>query len=74
MRARPAEPLAVWCVLALPKCAGRAVHRHHRLRRSQGGDDSPDNTLDVCFFCHEEIHRNPARAYEQGWMVRSGGL
>ncbi len=72
MRARPGEPLADWCeALIYGVCAGRAAHRHHRLRRSQGGGDEPANTLDVCGRCHDWIHAHPQAAYARGWLRHS---
>ena len=65
-RARPKDPLAVWCEARTGVCTGRAVHRHHATRRSQGGGDA--DTIDVCAECHAHIHRNPAEAYERGWL------
>ena len=44
---------------------------HHKLRRSQGGGDVPDNLLAVCARCHDLIHREPKWAYGKGWMRRS---
>lgn len=44
---------------------------HHRKRRSQGGPDTDENFVAVCVECHDDIHRNPAWAYENGWLVRS---
>jgi hypothetical protein len=48
---------------------------HHRLRRSQGIDHSPSNTVSVCGHgtvgCHSDIHANPAKARETGWLLRS---
>ncbi len=46
-------------------------HRHHRLRRSQGGTNALDNLVACCHGCHEHIHRFPALAYEHGLLVRS---
>lgn len=70
-RARPDEPLATWCEAHIDGvCAGRAVHRHHRRIRAQGGTDDAANTADLCGACHEHIHRNPAWAYEHGWLRR----
>lgn len=70
-RARPDEPLADWCEARFFGCYGRATDRHHVLRRSHGGGDERENTRDLCRWCHlEVIHRNPAMAYEQGWMKR----
>jgi hypothetical protein len=47
---------------------------HHRLRRSQGGGNELENLLGLCSRCHDEIHANPAWAYEHGYLVKSGGL
>lgn len=69
-RARSLDPLAIWCEADLPGCAGRAVHRHHIQRRSQGGSDGRSNTTDICGACHRFIHENPAWAYEHGWLRR----
>jgi hypothetical protein len=70
-RARPNEPLATWCEARIEDvCDGRAVHRHHVLRRSQGGGDEAANTRDLCNGCHEHIHRNPTWSYETGWLRR----
>jgi hypothetical protein len=74
--ARPDEPLATWCEAAIPGvCQRRAMNRHHRLRRSQGGGDEKANTMDVCGSgttgCHGAIHANPAESYAKGWLIRS---
>ena len=53
-----------------PDCDGRAVHTHHRLLRSQGGSDDPENLLDVCAPCHQWIHDHPAEAYLRGLLIR----
>lgn len=71
-RARPNEPLADWCELGLlPFCDGRAVHRHHRLSRAQGGSDESSNLLDVCASCHAYAHANPSMAYRNGWLLHA---
>lgn len=49
-------------------CTGRAQHHHHIVRRSQGGKDSKDNLLPVCWVCHAWIHRNPAVSFDMGWL------
>lgn len=67
-RARPGDPLAQWC--EYPDCGRRATERHHKLRRSQGGTDDKGNTMDCCSIHHSEIHANPARSYENGWLIR----
>lgn len=54
------------------RCGEReAVHKHHRKMRSQGGDNSPENIVDLCLECHGWVHANPAAAYESGWLVKS---
>jgi 5-methylcytosine-specific restriction endonuclease McrA len=32
------------------------VHVHHRIHRSQGGGDTPDNLVWLCLNCHSEQH------------------
>lgn len=59
------------CEIGLEQCSGRANQLHHRLRRSQGGDNTRDNILAVCSPCHDWIHAHPAISYEKGWLVRS---
>lgn len=66
-RARPEEPLAERCEANVPgECTGRPEERHHILRRSQGGGDGPENTLDVCRRCHDWIGDNPMEAASRG--------
>lgn len=69
-RARAAEALATWCEVRTQFCEGRAVHRHHKLRRSRGGSDDASNTVDACSACHQFIHLNPAWSYARGWLIR----
>lgn len=59
--------------VACPGVAG--VQLHHRRNRAMGGSSRedtnlPGNALHVCLMCHEYIGRNPAQAYEKGWLVR----
>lgn len=61
------------CEARWPGCWGEADHAHHRLRRSQGGGHTPENLLAVCFHCHEQIHRNPARAFDLGHLLHGNG-
>jgi hypothetical protein len=68
-RARPGVPLAIWCEAVTPACTGLACHRHHVLPRSAGGDDTTPY-LDCCGDCHRFIHANPARSYDEGWLLR----
>ncbi|MEU0468949.1 hypothetical protein ABZ215_33510 [Amycolatopsis sp. NPDC006131] len=65
-----------WCEVAIPGvCLGRATNYQHRVNRSQGGKYTPSAALDACGSgttgCHGAIHASPARAYENGWSVRS---
>lgn len=59
------------CEARTPACTGRAVHKHHRKLRSQGGTDHPTNLLFTCFPCHHYIHMNPAISYANGWLIHS---
>ena len=69
-RARPDEPLKVWCEVARAGvCTGRAEVRHHIRRRSQGGTDDASNTLDICDADHRWIHENPTKAYAWGYLA-----
>lgn len=47
------------------------IHKHHRKRRSQGGDDSPSNVINIPDKLHEWIHANPEEAYSFGLLVKS---
>ena len=67
-RARPTEPLAMWCEIGhWGRCTGRAEVRHHIRRRAQGGTDDVSNTLDICEADHRWIHDHPAEAFARGW-------
>ncbi len=33
-----------------------AIHRHHIIPRSRGGNDSEENRVDLCVYCHKEAH------------------
>lgn len=55
------------------RCKQRAIEQyHHKLMRSQGGMGTLDNLACLCAFCHAEVHANPLRSYEDGWLVRRG--
>lgn len=50
-------------------CHGMAVTLHEPLLRSRGGDPASDaDTIAVCSYCHDAIHRNVAEATERGLM------
>lgn len=51
---------------------------HHRRARGAGGSKRDDtntasNGLLVDFMCHSRIESYRAQAYDNGWLVRSGG-
>ena len=50
--------------------AGVAIHRHHRLRRSQGGTNDLGNLYHLCRECHSYVHAYPALSYERGWLLK----
>ncbi|BDZ52474.1 hypothetical protein GCM10025867_47150 (plasmid) [Frondihabitans sucicola] len=43
----------------------------HRVGRGVGGNWDPSNLLDLCHDCHAENHREPARAYREGFHLQS---
>jgi hypothetical protein len=59
-----------WCEARWEGCTKVANHAHHMKRRSQGGKDEAENLLAVCAFCHDQIHRNPEKAFDKGHLVR----
>jgi hypothetical protein len=66
-RARPLEPMRWACEICN---AHPATERHHKLRRSAGGTDEQSNTLDLCGWCHAEVHANPEHSYSEGYLIR----
>lgn len=60
------------CEARTLECTGRAQHQHHRRLRSQGGDNTTYNLLDVCRACHDWIHGHPAEAAGRGFILRAG--
>lgn len=40
------------------------LHAHHRIPRSEGGDDTLDNLVTLCHSCHEDVH---------GHIIPTGG-
>ncbi len=53
------------------------VHKHHKVPKSLGGSDLPDNLLELCSGCHSDMHtlarmmRNPKRVGEVRSAVQS---
>lgn len=62
------------CVAArlLPEvpCWG-GLHLHHRLRRSQGGSDAPENLVTLCAAHHGWVHEHPEKARLAGLLQKS---
>jgi hypothetical protein len=54
-----------------PWCTGGMEHAHHKRRRSQGGQDAPENLLAVCGACHDAIHRDVERSFLHGWLLHA---
>lgn len=50
-------------------CHARAVHLHHKRRRSQGGEDTAANLADLCAEHHAWVHANVAAAVELGLLI-----
>lgn len=64
-----AKKLTERCDVGVDGCWGRAQHRHHIRRRSQGGGDDPENLLACCWKCHGWLHDNVAAAKVAGWLA-----
>ena len=53
------------------------VHKHHKVPKSLGGSDLPDNLVNLCSGCHADMHtlarmmRNPKRVGEVRSAVQS---
>jgi hypothetical protein len=57
-------------------CKGTGSEAHHKLRRSAGGSNDPENLLWVCGGpdgCHERIHQNPDVARARGLLLSRYG-
>ena len=42
------------------------VHVHHKVFRSQGGNDTADNLLWLCYACHDDVHAGRVDRYRYG--------
>jgi hypothetical protein len=51
-------------------CSGRCEQVHHKQGRSGDRMLDLDKMVGICHNCHEFIGRNPALAYDRGWMLR----
>jgi 5-methylcytosine-specific restriction endonuclease McrA len=62
---------------ACQKCLRPAEHVHHRVLKGMGGTSDPEinfglsNLVSLCASCHQDVHANPAKSYEEGWIVHS---
>jgi 5-methylcytosine-specific restriction endonuclease McrA len=46
------------------------MHLHELLRRGQGGSPTDiANIVAICAPCHDEAHREPQKAREEGWLT-----
>ena len=63
-----------FCEITHLGCTGRIDQVHHKRRRSQGGDDTPENLLGVCAKAHELIHANPELSFERGWLLHAAAV
>ncbi len=55
------------------KCGSpRDLHVHHRIRRSQGGRDEPQNLVTLCQIHHSWVHANPMAARREGLLLSRG--
>ena len=52
---------------------GRVASIHHRVRRSQGGRNTPENLVTLCGSgvteCHGWVHQNITQAKVFGWLL-----
>ena len=55
--------------LPFVQCYGR-IDPHHVLRRSQGGQDTPDNLISLCRAHHSFVHDHPQQSYDLGLLKR----
>lgn len=55
-------------------CAGKGGHLHHKRMRSQGGQHTEENLIDVCMHCHQWIHGHTGWAYDHGLLIRAGAV
>ncbi|HUV81478.1 MAG TPA: HNH endonuclease [archaeon] len=39
-------------------CGRPAEEVHHKIPRSKGGQNNPNNLVTLCFECHDNIHKN----------------
>ena len=44
------------CEMCGRGCVGEALSPHHKKHRSQGGKDTEDNLIMICYSCHMKQH------------------
>ena len=44
------------CEMCGRGCMGEALSPHHKKHRSQGGKDTDDNLIMICYPCHLKQH------------------
>lgn len=58
------------CYICLAEKPMDFVNKHHKVPKSLGGSDGPDNLVELCSGCHQDMHvlarmlRNPKRVGE----------
>ena len=51
-------------------CSGQCEQVHHKQGRIGDRLTDIDKMVGICHNCHEFIGRNPALAYDRGWMLK----
>ena len=53
------------CIVCGQPFPNGGAHLHHVRRRSQGGEDKPENLVTLCYRCHiEKLHRGHREVQE----------
>lgn len=70
--------LGGWCEIQVPltyavtwRCQEQGTDFSHRWGQGTAGPDLASNGLWACRLCHSWCHAHPAKAKDQGWMLRS---
>ena len=51
-------------------CTGQCEEVHHKQGRIGDRMLDLDKMVGICHNCHDYINRNPALAYDRGWMLK----
>jgi hypothetical protein len=54
-------------------CSGKCEQVHHKQGRLGDRLTDLNKMVAICHNCHEFIGRNPALAYDRGWMLKRNG-